>query len=155
VARVQLDADGRFSLSTREAPTPPAGEVGLLVSPFRSDPDDPCLRHKTSLRGFYNREHRRALSQGCFDALFVNRLDRVTEGAITNLFARIGDDWVTPPLADGLLPGLWRAWFLAETGATERSLTLADLQAADELVVGNSVRGTVSVDRLDIEPLVF
>ncbi len=155
VARVQLDAAGRFSLSTREPPAAPAGAVTLLVSPFRTDPDDPFLGHKTSLRGFYNREHRRALSQGHFDALFANRLDRVTEGAITNVFARFGVQWVTPPLADGLLPGLWRAWFLTESGATERSLTLTDLQAADELVVGNSVRGSVRVERLAVEPLVF
>ncbi len=154
VARVQVDAAGRFSLSTREAPAPPAGAVTLLVSPFRAEPDDPCLRHKTSLRGFYNREHRRALSQDCFDALFLNRLDRVTEGAITNLFARIGDRWVTPPLSDGLLPGIWREWFLGEAGAVERSLTLSELQTADEIVVGNSVRGSVSVARLVIEPLV-
>ena len=99
----------------------------LLVSPFRTDPDDPFLRHKTSVRGFYNREHRRALHEGHFDALFVNRLDHVTEGAITNVFARFGEEWVTPPLTDGLLPGIWRAWFLAEKGAEERSLTLEDL----------------------------
>jgi para-aminobenzoate synthetase/4-amino-4-deoxychorismate lyase len=154
VARIQLDAAGRFSLSTREAPAPPAGAVSLLVSPFRVDPDDPFLRHKTSVRGFYNREHRRAVSRDCFDALFLNRLDRVSEGAITNLFARFGDRWVTPPLDDGLLPGVWRAAFLKDTGAGETSLTLADLRTADELVVGNSVRGSVQVARLAVEPLV-
>jgi para-aminobenzoate synthetase/4-amino-4-deoxychorismate lyase len=153
VARMQLDAAGRFSLSTREPPVPPAGAATLLVSPFRTDPDDPLLSHKTSLRGFYNREHRRALSQGCFDALFVNRLDRVTEGAVTNLFARFGDRWVTPALDEGLLPGIWRASYLRQTGAGETSLTLTDLWTADEIVVGNSVRGAVHIDRLVTGPL--
>jgi para-aminobenzoate synthetase/4-amino-4-deoxychorismate lyase len=153
VARVELDAAGRFSLSTRDAPTPPAGAVDLMVSPFRTDPDDPFLRHKTSLRGLYNREHRRALSLGCFDALFIDRLDGVTEGAMTNVFARLGEEWVTPPLDQGLLPGLWRAAFLTETHATERSLTLAEALDADEIVVGNSVRGAVPVARLVVGPL--
>jgi para-aminobenzoate synthetase/4-amino-4-deoxychorismate lyase len=159
VARVQLDAAGNFSLSSRSAPSEagpvPAASTALLVSPFRTDPDDPFLRHKTSVRGFYNREHRRALHEGCFDALFVNRLDRVTEGAITSLFVRFGDRWVTPPLEDGLLPGIWRAWFLTKTGASECSLTLAELLTADEIVAGNSVRGAVSVGRLVADPVMF
>ncbi len=129
--------------------------VTLLLSPFRTDPDDPFLRHKTSVRGFYNREHRRALHEGHFDALFVNRLDHVTEGAITNIFARFGEEWVTPPLTDGLLPGIWRAWFLAEKAPDERSLTLEELLGADEILVGNSVRGAVRVSGLVADPLAF
>jgi para-aminobenzoate synthetase/4-amino-4-deoxychorismate lyase len=129
--------------------------VTLLVSPFRTDPDDRFLRHKTSLRGFYNRERRRAQSEGCFDALFLNRLDRVTDGAIANVFACFGEDWVTPPLEDGLLPGIWRARFLQETGAAEKSLTLAELLAADEVVVGNSVREAVRVTELVADPVTY
>lgn len=180
IVRVDLGVDGRFSLSTREVP-PPAGpqprgpqaagawaagpqatgpqaageSLALLVSPFRTDPDDPLLRHKTGVRGFYNREHRRALQAGCFDALFVNRLDRLTEGAITNLFARFGDRWVTPPVEDGLLPGIWRAHFRAEKNAEEASLTLEDLAEADEIVVGNSVRGAIAIGRLVADPLAY
>ena len=155
VVHVDLDAQSGFNLSQRAVPVKPAGPVTLLVSPFRTEPDDPFLRHKTTVRGFYNREHRRALHAGCFDALFINRLDRVTEGAITNIFARFGDEWVTPPLADGLLPGVWRAWFLLETSAKQRSLALEDLLAADEVLVGNSVRGPVPVDRVVCDPVTF
>jgi para-aminobenzoate synthetase/4-amino-4-deoxychorismate lyase len=171
VVHVELDADGGLSQSTRSAPTwnaplPRAGtqragaagafrSITMMVSPFRTDPDDPFLRHKTTTRGFYNREHRRAVHDGCFDALFLNRLDRVTEGAITNVFARFGDLWVTPPLGDGLLPGIWRGRYLARTGAAEVSLTLDELMDADEIVVGNSVRGGVSVGRLIADPVVF
>ena len=157
IVHVDLAADGGFNLSAREAPVPqtPGAAVALLVSPFRTDPDDPWLRHKTSRRGFYNREHRRALHAGCFDALFVNRLDHVTEGAITNLCVRFGERWATPPLSDGLLPGIWRAEFLAQMDAKERPLTLQHLLAADEVLVGNSVRGAVQVDRFVTDPLTF
>ena len=177
VVHVDLEPDGRFSFSTRELPPPtgagpagsaagaaceagaaqpsPAPSLALMVSPFRTDPADPLLRHKTGVRGFYNRERRRAVQAGCFDALFLNRLDRVTEGAITNIFARFADRWVTPPVADGLLPGIWRAIFLEESGAEERSLTLEELATADEIMVGNSVRGAISVDRLLADPVVF
>jgi para-aminobenzoate synthetase/4-amino-4-deoxychorismate lyase len=171
VVRLELDAEADFSVSARALPNQVNGAgdktggavdrsagphpVTLLISPFRTDPDDPFLGHKTSCRGFYNREHRRALHEGCFDALFLNRLDRVTEGAITNLFARFGDRWVTPPLKDGLLPGIWRAEFRNNMGASEHSLTLAELLAADEIVVGNSVRGSVAVAMLVADPMVF
>ncbi len=161
VVHIDLDAGGGFSISTRVMPalgvssSGAAEPVALLISPFRTDPDDLFLQHKTSVRGFYNREYRRAVHEGCFDALFLNRLDRVTEGAVTNLFARFGETWATPPLSDGLLPGIWRAGFLAETSAMQCSLTLDELLAADQIVVGNSVRGAVAVDRLLADPVVF
>jgi para-aminobenzoate synthetase/4-amino-4-deoxychorismate lyase len=126
-----------------------------MVSPFRTDQADPLLRHKTGVRGFYNRERRRAVHQGFFDALFLNRLDRVTEGAITNIFARFGDGWATPPIEDGLLAGVWRASYIAATGASQRSLTLEQLSRADEIVVGNSVRGAIQIDRIVADPVVF
>ncbi len=155
---LELTIDGVLTQSSRPARPAvdtPVGPVTLLVSPFRTDPDDPFLRHKTTVRGFYNREHRRAVGSDCVDALFLNRLDLVTEGAITNIAARYGDQWVTPPLADGLLPGIWRAHLIAERGAEECSLTLEELLAADEIVVGNSVRGAVSVARVTVAPVIF
>lgn len=155
VVRMGLDAQGIIGLSTREVPTIPDGPISLLVSPFRVDQDDPLLVHKTTRRAFYDREHRRALSEGCFDALFINRLDRVTEGGITNVFARFGDAWITPPVDDGLLPGVWRAAFMKQRGALERSLTLEDLLAADEIVAGNSVRGALAVAALVADPLAY
>jgi para-aminobenzoate synthetase/4-amino-4-deoxychorismate lyase len=155
VVRLALDAEGLMELSTRGVPVAPDGPVSLLVSPFRVDPDDPLLAHKTNRRGFHDREHRRAVAAGCFDALFLNRLDRVTEGGVTNVFARFGGTWVTPPVSDGLLPGTWRAAFLKEKAAVERSLTLDELLAADEIVAGNSVRGTLAVGALLGDPLTF
>jgi para-aminobenzoate synthetase/4-amino-4-deoxychorismate lyase len=155
VVRMDLDIEGIIALSTREAPAPPDGPVSLLVSPFRVDHDDPLLAHKTTRRGFYDREYRRAQAEGCFDALFINRLDNVTEGGITSIFARFGASWVTPPVADGLLPGIWRAAFIEEKGAVERSLILDELLAADETVAGNSVRGTVTVATLVADPLTY
>jgi para-aminobenzoate synthetase/4-amino-4-deoxychorismate lyase len=155
VIRLDLDRTGIIELSTRPLPNVPDTSVTLLVSPFRMDPDDRLLVHKTTQRGFYDREYRRAVAEGFFDALFINRLDFVTEGAITNLFARFGRTWVTPQLGDGLLPGVWRAHFLAEQKAEERSLTLARLLEADEIVVGNSVRGAIPVGALAADPAAF
>jgi len=159
VIRLKLDSRGDLSRSMRDLQRWPASTPGetaaLLVSPFRTDPGDPLLHHKTSLRGFYDREYRRAAGLGCLDALFLNRLDRITEGSITNIAARFDDSWVTPPVEDGLLPGIWRADFIESHGARERSLSLAELLSADEIVVGNSVRGSALVRKLLVDPLEF
>jgi para-aminobenzoate synthetase/4-amino-4-deoxychorismate lyase len=148
VVRFSLDLDGRLHAIVRPLPKTQQEPVSLLISPFRTDPLDPLLTHKTTARHLYDREFERARACGCADALFFNYLGRVTEGAITNIFVRHGGIWVTPPVMDGLLPGIWRAGFLGTTGASEQSLTLDDLLGADEIVIGNSVRGAMQVGTL-------
>jgi branched-subunit amino acid aminotransferase/4-amino-4-deoxychorismate lyase len=41
---------------------------------------------------------------------------------------------------------------MAQTGAVERSLTLVDLAQADEIILGNSVRGPVRVGEILEKP---
>ncbi len=153
VVRLDLSAKGELSVTVRPVPEKPAGPVALMASPFRTDPGDLLLAHKTTSRHFYDQEWRRAQACGCQEALFFNYLGQVTEGAITNVFVRSNGAWATPPITDGLLPGIWRAGFLRETNAVERSLSLDDLLRADEIVIGNSVRGAMRVDTLVLNML--
>jgi para-aminobenzoate synthetase / 4-amino-4-deoxychorismate lyase len=153
VVRLELSQQGELQITTRPVPPGVTGPVAVLVSPFRTDPGDRLLAHKTTARHLYDHEWRRAQACGCQDALFLNYLGRVTEGAIRNIFVRFDREWLTPPVADGLLPGVWRAAFLRETAAQERSLSLDDLFAADEIVIGNSVRGATRVDTLVLNAL--
>ncbi len=153
VVRLDLSAEGALRASARPLPEMPAGPVALMVSPFRTDPGDSLLTHKTTARHLYDQEWARAQACGCQDALFFNYLGRVTEGAITNVFVHLDGAWLTPPVTDGLLPGIWRAGFLRETDAEERSLSLDDLFRGDEVVIGNSVRGAMSVDTLVVNAL--
>ncbi len=153
VVRLDLHGDGRISASTRPLPHPHPKPITLLVSPFRTDPYNELLWHKTTARLLYDRERQRAQAHGYEEVLFLNQLGRVTEGAITNLFARFGRQWLTPPVSDGLLPGLWRASFLAQKQAEERSLSLQELLLADEIVIGNSVRGTIPVGEVVVNDL--
>lgn len=153
VVRLQLEVDGRLCLTTRPTPEKPPRPVSLMVSPFRVEPNNPLLAHKTTARELYDREYSRAHAGGYYEALFLNTLSLVTEGAITNIFARFGTTWATPPVQDGLLPGIWRADFAGRQHAVERSLTLDELKSADEIVVGNSVRGMVAVGSLIVNYL--
>ena len=86
-----------------------------------------------------------AIASGCDDALFLNTRDRVACTSVGNIFALIGDQLVTPPREDGIVPGIARGVLLrtcADLGfePVERSLTLDALEAADDLLVSNSLR---------------
>ena len=153
VVRLDLEPGGFLRTAIRPLPAPYEQPIALLVSPFRTDPYDQLLLHKTTARLLYDRERQRAEACGYQEVLFLNQLGRVTEGAVTNLFVRHGDRWVTPPVSDGLLPGIWRSRRLRETAAEERSLELAELFEADEIVVGNSVRGGIPVGTVVVNDL--
>ena len=153
VVRLGLAVNGELQLTSRPVPEKASAPIGLMVSPFRTDPLDPLLAHKTTARYVYDEERERAQTCGCQEVIFLNLAGHVTEGAITNVFVRLGGSWVTPPVEDGLLPGIWRADFLRERRATERSLTLDELLLADEIVVGNTVRGAMRVDTLVVNSL--
>jgi para-aminobenzoate synthetase/4-amino-4-deoxychorismate lyase len=141
--RLELDQHGELHCASEPIPAVPAdAPLTITLSALRTDSADPLLRHKTTRRMMYDQERHRAQLDGHADVLFRNERDEVTEGAISNLFARFGAYLVTPPVDCGLLPGIARAVALAERpGAGEAVLTVEDLAQADELFICNAARG--------------
>ena len=64
----------------------------------------------------------------------------------------IGGRLVTPPLADGPLPGVTRGRVLAALGGAEEGMSADDLAGAEEIFLTNSF-GIRSVTALDGRPL--
>jgi branched-chain amino acid aminotransferase len=89
--------------------------------------------------------HERGFSEG----LFLNTQDEVCEGTGTNLFLVLGSQIITPPLTSGCLAGITRELVVEWAGATERSLTWAEVMAGDEVFLTSSTREVHSVVRLD------
>ncbi len=89
-----------------------------------------------------------AAKRGADDALLLNTAGRLAGTTIANLFLVIGGAVVTPPVADGALPGVIRAEVVTAAGAEERSLKPEDLAGASEAFVTNclGIRPVVSVD---------
>lgn len=89
-----------------------------------------------------------AAKRGAEDALLLNTAGRLAGTTIANLFLVIDGAVVTPPVADGALPGVMRGEVLAAAGAEERSLKPEDLARASEAFVTNclGIRALVSVD---------
>ncbi|PTY08550.1 aminotransferase class IV [Opitutaceae bacterium EW11] len=108
--------------------------------------------HKTTnyLMSFLARESAR--QAGADDVLFLDPDDLALECGGSNLFAVVGGELLTPPLAAGILPGTVRGLVLAHwhpKGARECPLTRRFLEAADEVFVTNALLGVMPVTSID------
>lgn len=141
--RLLLAEDGAVAITS--APLAPASSntatVCLSAEPVSSD--DTFLFHKTTRRTLYDTAHIKAQASGFDDLLFFNERDELTEGAISNVFVVKDGCWITPPLSAGLLPGILRQTLLAssEHSVEEDTILREDLLDADEIYIGNSLRG--------------
>ncbi|MCI5126846.1 MAG: aminodeoxychorismate synthase, component I, partial [Candidatus Electrothrix sp. AR5] len=151
--RLLLHRDGRLEISSVPLPEPESSDsvskepAQVILSQEQVDASDPHRFHKTTCRELYSREFQRAAEQGCYDILFTNRADEVTEGAISNIFVRAkkSEPLLTPPTSCGLLAGTYRRMLLEQGKAVEQVLRMEDLLKAEELYVANSVRGLMPV----------
>jgi branched-chain amino acid aminotransferase len=97
---------------------------------------------------------REAEKAGAGDALLLNTAGNVACTTIGNLFALEGNRLTTPPLADGVLPGILRGQLLALANrwgfeCREASIDLQTLKKADGLLMTNSLRFIRRVTELD------
>ena len=148
--RLLLAEDGAITLTGTPLALPEPGPVmRFAVSETRLDSTDLFLFHKTTRRELYDREWRHYSDRlGADEVIYLNERGELTEGSRTNIFVERGGRLVTPPLESGLLPGVLRAELIASGKAEEAVLTLADLDAADAVYLGNSVRGLVRAERV-------
>ena len=141
--RLLVAASGAVAVQVSPLPLPPPEVVNVALVALPVATTDWRLRHKTGDRAFYD-DARRA--SGRFEVVFVRPDGFLTEGSFTSLFVPRDGRLLTPPLSDGLLPGVLRAALLNDGRAVEARLTLADLE--DGFFIGNSLRGLMAA-RLD------
>lgn len=97
---------------------------------------------KTTRRDFYDGERERIGAGNLVDeVIFLNANEEVCEGSFTSIFVEKDGQLFTPDLSSGLLPGILRQHYLETGKAESKVLTLTDLSAADAIYVGNSLRG--------------
>ena len=114
---------------------------------LRMQSNNPLLLHKTTQRKVYDLAWQKAVSLGGFDALFINERGELTEGGRTSIFIRPhhSDEWLTPPLSAGVLPGVMRSSILRNPAlkAREANLTIDDVIGANEIMLSNALRGMI------------
>jgi len=143
--RLLLNADGKLSVTAMDlTPTDRTSVFTLALAEEPTHSSDRFLYHKTTNRAFYDETRARHQAEsGCQEVLFTNENGFLTEGSYMTLFLKKNGRLFTPALGHGLLPGTLRAGLLERNIAVEADLTWHDLVAADDILVGNSVRGLV------------
>jgi branched-chain amino acid aminotransferase len=146
-------------------------QVWLAALPLTAGPDSiklglsPWRRHESSalagLKSASYAENLVALDEarrrGFQETLFLNTADEVCEAATANIFLVKNGTVLTPPLASGCLPGVGREVIceLAQRHGLvceQRTLTLANVTAADEIFLTSALRGPVAVTCFEDHP---
>jgi para-aminobenzoate synthetase/4-amino-4-deoxychorismate lyase len=139
--RLELRRDGTLGVIAPPLAAEPDRPVTTIFATLRADAGDPFLRHKTTRRQLYETAFAEAAASGADEAILVNRSGFVTEATRSNIFVQRDGLLLTPPLSDGLLPGILRQSLLASGKAVEQQLTPNDLAAPSRWYLGNSLRG--------------
>jgi branched-chain amino acid aminotransferase len=125
-----------------------SGVAALLLSGPWLPARGPLTGLKSLSYGACRLAARRAEAAGCWDALLANEAGRLAGGARSNLALALDGEIVTPPLADGSLPGTVRRRLLEAGALAERSLGPDDLARAARLFLLNSLVGVLPVGRV-------
>lgn len=105
---------------------------------------DIFLKHKTTQRYLYEQEWQKAQRTGFYEVL-LNEKDHVTEASRHNVFILKQNRWYTPPIEDGLLPGIERQKTIERLDAEEKHLLYEDILTSEKILLTNSIRGAVEV----------
>lgn len=141
--RLTIDLNGDIAVSaTKIAGQLPSAPWRIALSDHRLHSADRWLHVKTTKRELYDLT-RRDLPADLDEIIFANERGEICEGTITNLFFDFGDGLITPPRSCGLLPGVLRAELLASGECREGVVTITDLDRAEAIWAGNSVRGLI------------
>jgi branched-chain amino acid aminotransferase len=136
-------------LITGGAMTPAAGAMSVVIAQtVRRDEQSPlsAVKSLNYLPSILARLE--AAARGADDALLLNYAGRLAEASAGTLFVRLAEEWLTPPVSDGALPGVLRGKLLEAGTVREAALEAGDLFNARAVCVGNvlGVRAVRAVD---------
>ncbi len=137
---------------------PPREPARAILASTRRNEHSPLSRLKT-LNYLDNVLARmQAAEQGADEALLCNGAGRLACASAANVFVVRGRSLLTPPLSEGVLPGITRAQVLAlapqlELTAIEVPLEPDQLAGADEAFLTNSLIGVRALATLDGRPI--
>ncbi len=141
--RLVLDKQNQLSCTTFPFTPTPAGTIWrVAIAATKLDAGNLLLAHKTSLRQTYDDARAEFPASEIDEVLLENQRGHLCEGTITNLFVKIGNTLITPPLNDGLLKGVLRRELLDEGKVVEGVLRRQDVEK-NQFFVGNSLRNLI------------
>ena len=132
----------------------PPQKMSVMISQIKRNELSPLSRLKTLNYLDNILAKREAQLAGADEAIMLNTKDCVACASTANVFAIQNDQIVTPPIEDGVLPGITRSTILriaAEQGVscTEETISSDELMRADAIFLTNSLIGLCPVSRLE------
>jgi 4-amino-4-deoxychorismate lyase len=103
------------------------------------------IRHKSLNYGENIWALKGAKYEGYDDCLFANEFGNITESSLANLFIIEDGQLITPPLSDGLLPGIIRSKLIKSFEVKQESITHERLLKCEGAFLTNSVVGVIRV----------
>lgn len=137
--RIEQPAQGN-ALITIDAISAPMQINKLAFAPQCVNSNNVYLYHKTS-----NRHHFPTLTTGK-EYINFNQNDEITEFVNGNIVVLINQQWFTPKISSGLLPGTMRQYYLDNQKILEKTISKNELLQAEKIAFINSVRKWVEID---------
>ena len=115
------------------------------------------ISHGATLKS-YPYEHRLSILEearllGFDETIVCNTEGNICEGAVSNIIVRIDGQWVTPPLSDGVLPGIMRDLVNENCDVHIQSIPLARIDEITAAILLNSLRIAQEVHAIQGRPL--
>ena len=150
--RIRLDAKPEGLVETLSEYEPLKTPLKLALSRYSLETNVQLTAIKTSRRDFYDGERKRLAALVAADeVIFFNENDELCEGSFTSIFIEKDGKLFTPKLSSGLLPGVLRLSLIDKKDILETKLYLEDLRSADQIFVGNSLRGLMAAKLINFE----
>lgn len=134
------------------------GVAVVLSSVRRNSPRalDPAIKSCNLLNNIL--AMREAQAKGAMEAILLNDIGEVAEGAGSNVFHVKNGRVFTPPLDAGILPGVTRALVLEQCRSlditsVEEPVAVKDLLAADEAFITSTLKEVAPIATIDGIPL--
>ena len=90
-----------------------------------------------------------ARSNGFDEALVTSSDGKVCEGSVSNVLVKIAGIWCTPPLSDGVLPGVMRALVIENFKIMVRSISVSEIVNIESAFLLSSLRIAQPIATID------
>ncbi len=142
--RLLLEPSGKIKIEVSEFTSWPRKiKIGLVKRDFDLGN---FFYHKTTIRQPLNTYFQKAKELGLTEIVFYNQNQELLEGTISHLYIKKNKKLYTPPQKAGILNGVLRRFLISNKKAEERRITLKDLEQAEEIYIGNALRGLGKVE---------
>ncbi|MDD7986270.1 aminodeoxychorismate synthase component I [Lentisphaera marina] len=145
--RISIDFDGQYTINHQDLANPFWKDLKVAIyTESHINSKDPYTYHKTDRRDIYNKAFDYAKQNNLDEVIILNEQGHVCEGSISAIMIIDKDGHkVVPRLKSGILPSISRQVLIENEDIIQRTITIEDLQNAQSVALGNSVRnwGTV------------